>query len=50
MIQIIDSITTTCTKAVNEHGWWVAAGIGGIVVLAIGLPVVARILRGGGPK
>ena len=50
MFQIIDSITTTCMKLVNEHGWRVGAVVGGLAVLAIGLPIVARVLRHGGSK
>jgi hypothetical protein len=34
-------------KFANQHGWWLAAVIGGIALLAIGLPIAARILRGG---
>ncbi len=50
MLQIVDSVTNTCMKFANEYGTWVAAGVVGFVVIAVALPVLARILRRGGPN
>jgi hypothetical protein len=50
MFQIIDSITTTCMRFVRNQGPWVVVAVVALAVIVIALPIITRILRGGGPK